>query len=122
MRPLVGLAVLASFTACSAGCAAPPPIIETTPRFVKVATRQESLESYAAVRTPLADATAHVGFSWRARVKDVGPEGAVIEAHVNRVVAKLPGLVTFDTQGLLPLAARPATEGPPPKVVRGKRL
>lgn len=102
---LWGCLVVAAIATTSAGCASPPPFIETTPRFMKGATRLESLESYAAVRTPLADATAHVGFSWIARVKDVGPEGAVIDAQMTRVVAKLPGLLSFDTDGLLPLGS-----------------
>jgi hypothetical protein len=105
MRPWASVFVAALIAGTSAGCASPPAFIDTTPRFMKGATRVESLASYAAVRTPLADATAHVGFSWVARVKDVGPEGAVIEGQMTRVVAKLPGLITFDTDGLLPLGS-----------------
>jgi hypothetical protein len=86
-----------------AGCASAPSPIDMTPRFTAGERRTESLQTYAAIRTPVADVTAHVGFSWRATVKSVGPAGATIEAEVTRVVAKLPALPAFDTDHVIPL-------------------
>jgi hypothetical protein len=84
------------------GCASAPSPIDLTPRFVPGMSRVESLQTYAALRTPAVDVVAHVGFSWRAVVKTSGPEGATIEAQVTRVVVKLPGLPAFDTAGSMP--------------------
>lgn len=87
-----------------AGCSGPPEVVDMTPRFMVGESRTESLQSYAALRS-LVDVTAHVGFTWRAKVVSVGPEGATIDAQMNRVVAKLPGLITFDSDGLIPLGS-----------------
>lgn len=93
-----------------AGCSSAPSPIDLTPRFAQGEGRTESLMTYAAVRTPAADVTAHVGFSWRAVVKSVGPEGATIEAQVSRVVVKLPALPAFDTDGSMPAKLLGLTE------------
>lgn len=95
----------ASATVCAllllgaSGCASPPPVLDLTPRFVVGQTRVESLQHHAALRTPVKDVETHAGFSWTAKVVDVGPEGARIEARVSRVVAKAPLGFAVDTQG-----------------------
>lgn len=103
MRIALSAALLA-VSVVSGGCSGPPEIVDMTPRFMQGESRTESLQSYAAIRS-VVDITTHVGFTWRAKVLSVGPEGATIDAQMNRVVAKLPGLITFDSDGLIPLGS-----------------
>jgi hypothetical protein len=103
MRIVWSAALFVTLAAGASGCASAPSPIDMTPRFVTGLQRVESLQAYAALRTPVADVVAHVGFSWRATIRDVGPRGARIEAQVTRVVAKLPGAPAFDTDGVIPL-------------------
>jgi hypothetical protein len=96
-------ASLAVIVAMSAGCSSAPSPIDLTPRFVAGESRTECLESYAAIRSRVADVHGNVGFSWQAKVLSVGPEGATIDAQMNRVVCKLPGLPAFDSDGVIPV-------------------
>lgn len=96
-------ASVAVLVALSAGCSSAPSPIDLTPRFVVGESRTESLQSYAAIRSRVADVHGNVGFSWSARVASVGPEGATIDAKMTRVVCKLPGLPAFDSDGVIPV-------------------
>lgn len=96
-------ASLAVLVVASAGCSSAPSPIDLTPRFVAGESRTESLESYAAIRSRVADVVGNVGFSWQAKVASVGPEGATVDAQMTRVVCKLPGLPAFDSDGVIPV-------------------
>lgn len=101
MRHLLAFVLLASCVGCSA---APPALLDATPRFRVGQERSEGIEAFAEVETIVKDFPTHFGLMWDATVVDAGPSGATIDAKITRVVAQLPGdLLTIDTDSLIPL-------------------
>lgn len=95
--PMLRLA-LASLLLLAAGCSSVPEVVHLTPRFTRGAQRLEHLEHFVQLAAP-ADLELHSGIAWRATVEEAGPGGARISCQVTRVVAKLPGVPSFDSEG-----------------------
>lgn len=98
------LAVVGLTSLLVAGCASPPSPIDLTPRFVAGTSRIEGVQAFAVIKTPIKDIETHLGICWKARVRNVGPGGAVIEATLSRLALKLPGF-GFDTDSIIPLGS-----------------
>ena len=89
--------------AALAGCASPPNPADFTPRFEVGKERIEAAQVFVELDTPVKDIGAHLGVRWRARVRNVGPTGAEIEAQILSAVLELPGGFSVDTESILPL-------------------
>jgi hypothetical protein len=96
-------ALLLPLMLLAAGCSSPPSPIDMTPQFVPGATRLEGVQAFMLLDATVKEFNGHLGISWHAKVKSSGPQGAVIEATVVRLVLQTPVGFGIDTDSFLPL-------------------